>query len=302
ALAAAGVGRLSLGVQDLDPYVQQAVRRVQSAAQIRRVVEGARERGIGGINIDLIYGLPFQNVSGFLATVREVLSLAPDRLAVFNFAFLPARFRHQRALDPQALPGPEEKLSLLEETVREITQAGYVFIGMDHFAKPGDPVAQAVADGTLTRNFQGYSTHAGTDLAAFGISAISAISALGGGYAQNHRSLAEYRAAIEAGRLATERGLALSAEDRLRRDVIQELMCHFSLDKAAVASRHGIEFDRHFSAELAALGPLAADGLTELLPDRLAVTPRGRFLVRNIAMAFDAYRAAAPAALYSRTV
>jgi len=299
ALAAAGVGRLSLGVQDLAPEVQRAVRRVQTTAQIRQVILGARERGIDGVNVDLIYGLPFQTVPGFLATVREVLRLAPDRLAVFNFAFLPSRFRHQRALDPASLPGPEEKLSLLEETVHEITAAGYVFIGMDHFARPDDPVAQALQDGTLTRNFQGYSTHGGADLAAFGISAISA---LGGGYAQNRRTIPEYRAALEAGSIATERGLAMSAEDRLRRDVILDLMCHFAIDKRAVEQRHGIEFDRHFAAELAALEPLAKDGLAELGSGRVQVTPRGRFLVRNVAMAFDAYRAAQPDVLYSRTV
>jgi len=299
ALAAAGVGRLSLGVQDLDARVQEAVRRVQTADQIRRVIDGARERGIHGINVDLIYGLPRQTADGFRATVREVLDLSPDRLAVFNFAYLPSRFRHQGAIDPAALPGPEEKLSLIEEAVREITAAGYVFIGMDHFARPGDPLAEALREGTLTRNFQGYSTHAGTDLLGFGVSAISAT---GGGYAQNRGTLADYSAAIEAGTLATWRGLELSAEDRLRRDVILDLMCHFALDKDAVERRHGIAFDRHFAAELRRLEPLAGDGLAVLLLDRIEVTPRGRFAVRNVAMAFDAYLGAQPSVLYSRTV
>ncbi len=299
ALAAAGVRRLSLGVQDLDPEVQQAVRRVQTAEEIRRVIDGARRRGIHGINVDLIYGLPRQTVSGFLATVREVLALAPDRLAVFNFAYLPSRFRHQRAIDPAALPGPEEKLSLLEGAVREITAAGYAFIGMDHFARPGDPLARALREGTLTRNFQGYSTHGGTDLVGFGVSAISAA---GGGYAQNRLTIPEYRAAIEAGTLATERGLALSAEDRLRRDVILDLMCHFALDKGGIERRHGIDFDRHFAAELRYLEPLADDGLVELFRDRVEVTPRGRFMVRNVAMAFDAYLGVQPSVVYSRTV
>ena len=299
ALAAAGVNRLSLGVQDLDPGVQRAVRRVQTPELTCAVVEGARRRGIEGINVDLIYGLPRQTVPGFLATVREVLRMSPDRLAVFSFAFLPARFRHQRAIDPAALPDPEEKLALLEEAIREITAAGYVFIGMDHFARPGDPLAEALRDGTLTRNFQGYSTRGGTDLVAFGVSAISAV---GGGYAQNRRTIPEYRAAIEAGTLATERGLALSGEDRLRRDVILDLMCRFALDKRAVERRHGIDFDRHFAAELRSLEPLARDGLVELSPGRLEVTPRGRFVVRNVAMAFDAYLRAQPSNLYSRTV
>jgi len=298
-LAAAGVGRLSLGVQDLDPTVQQAVRRIQSVELIRSVISGARERGIRGINVDLIYGLPHQTVPGFLATVREVLSLAPDRLAVFNLAYLPSRFRHQTAIDPAALPGPEEKLSLLEEAVREIAAAGYVFIGMDHFARPDDPLALALRDGTLTRNFQGYSTHGGTDLVGFGVSSISAV---GGGYAQNLRTLPEYRAAIESGILATDRGLALTAEDHLRRDVILDLMCHFTLDKGEIERRHGIDFDRHFAAELQRLEPLAGDGLVEMGRDRLEVTPRGRFVVRNLAMSFDAYLGPRTANLYSRTV
>lgn len=299
ALAEAGVNRLSLGVQDLDPAVQRAIRRVQTAGQTRGVVEGARGRGIAGVNIDLIYGLPYQTVPGFLSTVREVLAMSPDRLAIYNFAFLPSRLRHQRALDPAALPGAEEKLSLLEEAVREITAAGYVFIGMDHFALPDDPLARALRDGTLTRNFQGYSTQGGADLAGFGVSAISAV---GGGYAQNRRTIPDYRAAIEAGTLATERGLALTAEDRLRRDVILGLMCHFALDKEEIEERHGIDFDRHFAAELESLEPLAADGLVDLLPGRIEVTPRGRFVVRNVAIAFDAYLAAQPTVLYSRTV
>ena len=299
ALAEAGVNRLSLGVQDLDPAVQQAIRRIQTPEQTRRVVEGARVRGIHGINVDLIYGLPHQTVSGFLATVREVLEMSPDRLAIYNFAFLPSRLRHQRALDLASLPGAEEKLSLLEEAIRELTVAGYVFIGMDHFARPDDPLAQALRDGTLTRNFQGYSTHGGTDLAGFGVSAISAV---GNGYAQNVRSMADYRAAIEAGTLATERGLELTAEDRLRRDIILGLMCRFTLDKEEIEERHGIDFDRHFSAELESLEPLAGDGLVHLFPDCIEVTPRGRFVVRNVAMAFDAHLAAQTSVLYSRTV
>lgn len=299
ALAEAGVNRLSLGVQDLDLQVQRAIRRVQTAGLTRGVVEGARGRGIAGINVDLIYGLPHQTVPGFLATVREVLEMSPDRLAIYNFAYLPTRLRHQRALDPAALPGAEEKLSLLEEAVRAITAAGYVFIGMDHFARPDDPLAQALRDGTLTRNFQGYSTHGGVDLAGFGVSAISAV---GGGYAQNLRTIPDYRVAIEAGTLATERGLQLTAEDRLRRDVILDLMCRFALDKSAIGQRHGIDFDRHFAAELESLEQLAGDGLVDLFHDRIEITPRGRFVVRNVAMAFDAYLAAQTSVLYSRTV
>jgi len=302
ALAESGVGRLSMGIQDLDPQVQHAIRRVQSGELTRSVIEGARQRGIGGINVDLIYGLPHQTVPGFISTVRDVLALAPDRLAVFNLAYLPARFRHQRAIDPAALPGPEEKLSLLEEAVREITDAGYVFIGMDHFARPGDPLAEAMREGTMTRNFQGYSTHGGTDLAAFGVSAISAFGGMGGGYAQNVRTIPEYRAALEAGVLPTERGLALTFDDRLRRDVILDLMCDFALDKNVIEQEHGIDFDLLFATELRKLEPLAKDGLVDLLPDRIEVTPRGRFIVRNVAMAFDGYLGKQTNVQYSRTV
>jgi oxygen-independent coproporphyrinogen-3 oxidase len=264
-----------------------------------RVVAEARRLGVPSINVDLIYGLPHQTRQGFAATVEEVLTLAPDRLAVFNFAYLPAMFRHQRAIDAAALPGPAEKLAILEGTVAALTAAGYVFLGMDHFARPGDSLAAALREGTMTRNFQGYSTHAETDLVAFGVSSIGKVA---GGYAQNARSVPELQAALDAGRFATCRGLVLSAEDRLRREAIMSLMCRFRLDKGPLSERFGVDFDRHFAAELAALVPLAEDGLVELGADHLAVTGRGRFLVRNVAMAFDAYLTGESAARYSRTV
>jgi oxygen-independent coproporphyrinogen III oxidase len=299
ALAHAGVNRISLGVQDLDPTVQRAVNRVQPPELTWGVLTGARQRGIRSINVDLIYGLPHQTPESFAATIREVLAMAPDRLAVFNFAYLPEAFKHQRAIDPAALPDPEVKLLLLEAAIADLTAAGYILIGMDHFARPEDPLAQALRERTLSRNFQGYATGGEVDLVALGASAIGKVA---GGYAQNAKTDLAYGAAIEGRGFATCRGLRLSPEDHLRRDVIHRLMCDFRLDKAEVEKRHGIDFDRHFAAELEDLEPLAEDGLVELGAESLEVTPLGRLLVRNVAMAFDGYLAEAPAVRYSRTV
>jgi oxygen-independent coproporphyrinogen-3 oxidase len=299
ALAEAGMNRLSMGLQELDPRVQRAVNRVQTAEQTWGVLEGFRARGVHSANVDLIYGLPHQNPETFGATLADVLRMNPDRLALFNFAYLPSMFPHQKTIDPATLPDADTKLRMLEEAVATLTGAGYIFIGMDHFAKPGDPLAQALRDRTLTRNFQGYSTCAETDLVAFGVSSISEIA---GGYAQNVKTVSEYRQAIEAGRFATCRGLIRNDEDRLRRDVIWDLMCHFRVDKRAIEERHGIEFDSHFADALDSLAPLAGDGLIELEPERIEVTPLGRLLVRNVAMAFDAYLTPASAVRYSRTV
>jgi len=252
------------------------------------------------VNIDLIYGLPLQTVEGFGDTIAQVVDeLAPDRLAVFNFAYLPGMIPHQRVIRPEEIPGPEEKLALLERAVTDLTAAGYIFIGMDHFARPEDPLAEALRDGTMIRNFQGYSTRGVADLLAFGVSAISQAAH---GYAQNEKEIPDYRGALEQGGLPTARGLALTADDILRREVILGLMCQFRLEKAAVEARHGIDFDATFADELEELRPLAADGLVELYPDRIEVTPAGRLLVRNIAMTFDAYLKQDTAVRYSRTV
>ncbi len=301
ALAESGVNRLSLGLQDLDPRVQEAVNRVQPAELTWHVLEGARRRGMDSVNVDLIYGLPHQTPESFAATVEEVVRMAPDRVALFNFAYLPQMFAHQRTLDEAAMPGPEDKLTILEQTSRRLVEAGWIFIGMDHFAKPDDPLAQALRERTLTRNFQGYSTHGDTDLLAFGASSISHVA---DGFAQNLRGVGEYSRAIVDGRLATCRGLATSHEDRLRRDVIVSLMARFRLDKDDVEARWGVDFDDHFADALAALAPLAADGLVELGGRSIEVTPLGRLLVRNVAMAFDAYlgQPAGAAVRYSRTV
>ena len=299
ALAEAGVNRLSLGVQDLDPKVQWAIRRVQPAEQTWAVLDGARRRGMTSLNVDLIYGLPHQTPESFAATVAEVVRMRPDRVALFNFAYLPQALPHQRAIDAAALPGADAKLTILEQSIGTLTGAGWTFIGMDHFALPDDPLARALADRTLTRNFQGYATGGAADLVGFGSSAISQVA---DGYAQNEHDLPAYRSAIEAGELATCRGVALTPDDLLRREVIFALMGSFRVDKAEVEARWGVDFDRRFAAELAALAPLADDGLVELSASALEVTPIGRLLVRNVAMAFDARLAARPEIQYSRTV
>jgi len=311
ALVGGGVNRLSMGIQDLDPKVQAAVNRVQSAEEIWKVIDGARKRGVGSVNVDLIYGLPHQTVETFRRTVAEVIAMAPDRLAVFNFAYLPKMFRHQGVIDEASLPDPEVKLTLLEETITALVDAGYLFLGMDHFARPDDSLARALADGTLARNFQGYSVGAREgggemDLVALGVSSIGKIA---DGYAQNWKEMSDYREAIDAGRFATSRGLVLDREDHLRRDVINQIMCHFELDKGAIEAAHGILFDEHFADELEGLEPLAEDGLVEITAGGFRVTPTGRLLVRNVAMCFDEYlkpggakAAVAGAAQHSRTI
>jgi oxygen-independent coproporphyrinogen III oxidase len=284
ALAAAGVKRLSLGVQDVDARVQVAVGRVQPVESVRAVIAGARARGIASVNLDLMYGLPQQTVESFANTLRAVLALGPDRLAIFGFAYLPARLRHQRALDPSTLPGPEERWAILDLAVTTLAAAGYVHIGLDHFALPGDPLAGALAEGTLGRNFQGYTTHDECDLLGLGPSAISQ---LGGGYAQNLRTVGDYQAAVGRGDLATCRGHALTPDDELRRHVILALLCAGRVDKAAVESRFGCDFDHTFAVELERLAPLAGDGLVELSAERVEVTAAGRLLARTVASAFD---------------
>lgn len=299
ALAASGVNRLSLGIQDLSPEVQKAINRNQTADETWVVLDGAHRRGMDSVNVDLIYGLPKQTVEGFGATLDQVIARSPDRLAVFNFAYLPQIFRHHKAIDADALPDPETKLTLLEMTIDRLTSAGYVFIGMDHFAKRDDPLAEALIDGTLTRNFQGYSTHANADLIGLGVSSIGQVA---DGYAQNLTAIPDYYSVIGRGELATFRGLALSAEDRLRREIIMDLMCRLELVKAQIEERYDLDFDRTFADELDDLEALAEDGLVALHPDRIDVTPAGRMMIRNIASAFDTYLRTESSQRYSRAV
>ncbi len=282
-----GFNRMSLGVQDFEPQVQQAVNRIQTEAETLAVLEAARAEGFRSISIDLIYGLPFQSVAGFTRTLDKVLAFSPDRLSVFNYAHLPQRFKPQRRIDADQLPPPQTKLDILQATGERLAAAGYVYIGMDHFAKPDDELARAQRDGTLYRNFQGYSTHADCDLIGLGVTSIGKVD---NSYAQNRRELAEYYADIDAGRLPVFRGIELSRDDEIRRDTITKLICNFSLTYADVATRWGIDFGAYFAADLARVKPMEADGLLEMDAHGIRVLPRGRLLIRNICMAFDAYR------------
>jgi oxygen-independent coproporphyrinogen-3 oxidase len=279
-LAQLGFNRLSVGIQDFDTAVQVAVNRVQSQAQTLSVMQAARENGFVSINVDLIYGLPLQTVDGFAATLDKVIAAGPDRIAIYSYAHLPHLFKTQKQIDAAQLPSPDEKLAILALAIEKLTLAGYVHIGMDHFAKPDDELARAQREGTLHRNFQGYSTKADTDLVAFGVSAIGKI---GNTYAQNAKSLDDYYARIESGALPVVRGVALDDDDRMRREVIQKIMCDFAVDLGGYA----LDPEQYFAAEIAALAPLEADGLVRREGGHVEVTAAGRLLVRNVAMTFD---------------
>ena len=300
ALREIGFNRLSVGVQDFDPKVQEAVNRIQPAEMTFGVLEAARAQGFHSLSLDLMYGLPHQTEASFLATLDAVIEARPDRLAVFNYAHLPDMFPAQRRIDEADLPDPAEKLAILGRTIEHLTEAGYVYIGMDHFALPDDELALAQREGLLHRNFQGYSTHADCDLVAMGVTGIGSVD---GTYSQNVRGLEDYYAALDAGELPVFRGYELTAEDHLRRAVITRIMCDFALDFGWVETRYGIDFHEHFADELADLGEMADDGLLELTREGLSVTPPGRLLIRNIAMVFDAYlRAREGAQRYSKVI
>jgi len=294
-----GFNRMSVGVQDFDPAVQRAVNRVQSEEQTAAAVETARRVGFRSVSMDLMYGLPRQNPASFAVTLDKVLELSPDRLSVFNYAHLPERFKTQRQIDEQALPSAAEKLAILELTIDRLTEAGYVYIGMDHFARPDDELAQAQRAGSLYRNFQGYSTHADCDLVAMGVTAISKV---GDSYSQNLRGLDEYYARLDDGALAVFRGVELDADDRLRRDVINALICNFHLDVAVIESAHDISFRDYFAEERDGLREMQQDGLLRYDGEMIEVLPRGRLLIRNICMLFDRYLRAGPGTRFSRVI
>ena len=285
-LAELGFNRISLGVQDFDPEVQQAIHRVQSFEETRDVVLAARRLGFQSVSMDLIYGLPHQTTARFNATVDRTLELRPDRLSVYSYAHLPHVFKPQRRIDQNALPPAGEKLDILVSTIERLTAAGYVYIGMDHFALPGDDLAIAQREGRLQRNFQGYATHAGYDQLGLGVSAIGAVA---GHYVQNARTTDDYYAALDAGRLPIVRGFETSAEDHLRRQIIGALMCNGTLDIAAIEAGHGIDFATKFAVELAELDRLAVENLVRRTSDRIDITTLGRLLVRRVAMVFDQY-------------
>ena len=281
-----GFNRLSLGIQDFNQDVQQAVNRMQSLEEVQGLMDAARKAGFGSISFDLIYGLPHQTVERFDATLNDVIAMNPDRLAVYNYAHLPQRFKGQRMINAEDIPAPETKLDLLHHTIDKLTGEGYMYIGMDHFALPEDELVRARQDGTLQRNFQGYSTHRQCDLIALGVSGIGGI---GNMFAQNSVSTIEYEDIIERGELPIVKGLLVDDDDLVRAAVIQDLMCYDSLSFDDFGTRHGIDFREYFAEEVKQLDVLEDDGLIELSNAGITITPRGRLLLRNIAMTFDRY-------------
>lgn len=281
-----GFNRMSLGVQDFNPKVQQAVNRVQSEEETFAILEAARREEFKSISIDLIYGLPHQTAEAFLMTLEKIAAASPDRISVFNYAHLPSLFKPQRRINEEELPSPAEKLAILQSTIQYLTENGYVYIGMDHFAKPTDELTIAQQKGTLYRNFQGYSTHADCDLIGLGSTSIGKV---GHSYSQNLKTLEEYYQRIDAGHLAIFRGVSLTEDDILRRDVITQLICHFHLNIPEVEAQYHINFKTYFAQEWEELATFEKDGLLEYSAEYIEILPPGRLLVRNICMVFDLY-------------
>jgi oxygen-independent coproporphyrinogen-3 oxidase len=294
-----GFNRLSIGVQDFDPAVQTAVNRIQPREVTLATLTAAREVGFKSISVDLIYGLPLQSRASFARTLDEVIELGPDRLSVFNYAHLPQMFKTQRQIDAADLPAPDVKLDILGDVIARLTGAGYVYIGMDHFARPDDELALAQQAGSLYRNFQGYSTHADCDLVALGATSIGMI---GDTYSQNVRGIEDYAAAVSRGAIPVFRGVELSADDRLRREVITRLICNLSVPMAAVEATHAIRFGEYFATELAELAPMQDDGLVRVESDAIQVLPSGRLLIRNVCMVFDRYLREATGQRFSKVI
>lgn len=297
-LRSMGLNRVSLGVQDFDPVVQAAVNRIQSYEQTVELIEAAREAGFHSINVDLIYGLPKQHPTGFQETLRKTIAAAPGRIALYHYAHLPALFKPQRRIAEADLPSSEEKARMFETAVKMFAAAGYRHLGLDHFAREDDELSIAQREGRLHRNFQGYCSHDSGDLIALGVSSISSV---GDVYAQNDKLLDGYYRRIERGELPAVRGIALDADDFVRRDAISALMCDFRIDFAALDERRGIDSRRWLAGSIEALAPLAEAGVVRIDEHGVEVTPRGRLLVRAAAMAFDRRLAQAPSgASYSR--
>jgi oxygen-independent coproporphyrinogen III oxidase len=285
-LARLGFNRLSFGVQDFDLHVQQAVHRIQPFHLVRELMQSARSTGFDSINVDLIYGLPLQTRTTLMRTIEQTIELSPDRIALYGYAHLPSRFKPQRRIHDSQLPAANEKLAMLATSIEQLTRAGYVYIGMDHFAKPDDPLAIAHRRAGLHRNFQGYTTQGHTDLIGLGVSAISRV---GTCYSQNTKSIDDYQQCVRAGELPVERGLAMSRDDVLRHAVIMAIMCHGHVDFESVESSHLIDFETYFSTELAHLRDLQKQGLVTLGERCLDVTAQGWYVVRTVASVFDRY-------------
>ena len=299
-LGETGFNRISIGVQDFDDEVQSAVNRIQSEEETLRVIRAARANGFKSVSIDLIYGLPKQTLNGFGVTLDRVIAADPDRLSIYNYAHMPTIFKPQRRIHEEDLPEPQVKLDILDMAVKKLTDAGYVYIGMDHFAKPEDELAVAQRQGKLHRNFQGYSTHSDCDLVALGLSSIGKI---GPTYSQNYRDLEDYYGALDRDVLPIMRGMELSDDDLVRRAIIQALMCHFELSKDSFNISYKIDFDQYFAVELKELREYEREGLLQISPQSIKVTPKGRMLIRNICMVFDKYlRTRQEHALYSKVI
>jgi oxygen-independent coproporphyrinogen-3 oxidase len=295
-----GFNRISMGVQDFNEKVQKAVNRIQPEDITRQTVAWVRELGYQSINLDLIYGLPFQTVEGFAKTVDKIIEINPDRIAVFNYAHVPWMKKHMALIHPEDIPAAEVKLEILKMTIEKLVNAGYEFIGMDHFAKPDDELALAMHEKKLYRNFQGYSTNAGADLYAMGITSISQLKNI---YAQNYKTEKEYYSALDNETLPTAKGYQLTEDDHLRREVIMRLMCDFELDFKKIEGQFKINFKKYFAWGLSNLKQMQADDLVEISDNGLKVKNMGRMLIRNVAMNFDGYiERKEDKAKYSRTV
>jgi oxygen-independent coproporphyrinogen-3 oxidase len=300
ALREIGFNRASMGVQDFNPKVQEAIHRIQPRELTQQAMDWMRELGFGSINLDLIYGLPFQTPATFTETIETVLEMKPDRLAVFSYAHVPWIKPAQKILEGKILPTPESKLEVLKLVIEKLTADDqYVYIGMDHFAKPTDELTIAQREKKLQRNFQGYSTRAGSDIYAFGMSGVSQIPEA---YWQNEKELAKYQTAVDAGNVPLHKAYFVTEEDKIRRETIMRAMCDLSLDFAAMSQKLGINFEQHFEKELASLAPFAADGLVKITATGLDVTNSGRLFIRNIAMCFDDTLAPANERRHSKTI
>lgn len=294
-----GFNRVSMGVQDFNPAVQKAVNRYNTEEEVRALVKVLREQSFHSISMDLIYGLPFQTRESVQRTLEQVISLAPDRLSLFNYAHMPHLFKSQALINAVDLPSPAEKLDILHMAIDNLQDAGYVHIGMDHFAKPNDSLVKAQQQKKLQRNFQGYSTHGNCDLLSFGVSAISAY---GGCYIQNTKELGHYQKLIDQENLPFVRGFELREEDKLRQTVINQIICHFELNFSDIESAFDIHFKTHFFTELQELEEMQDDGLITLDAKKLAVRGAGRLLVRRICMVFDEYLHKQNLIRYSRVI
>ncbi len=281
-----GFNRTSFGVQDFNLQVQEAINRVQSEEITRQTVEWARELGYKSINLDLIYGLPFQTIGSFAETVEKIIEISPERIAVFNYAHVPWLKKHQSVMPAEAMPTPDERLQILKMTIEKLTGAGYEYIGMDHFAKPTDDLAVAQKNGTLYRNFQGYSTKAGADVYAFGLSAISQFQNI---YAQNLKNLKDYYARVNENLPVTNVGYRMTADDHVRKETINQLMCNLEIDKRGIEAKFGIDFEEYFAADIPKLRVFIDEGLLENNAEKIKIIGAGILIIRNVAMCFDAY-------------